>query len=485
MTHRDDEQLAVWLTDGPHHGPVGALEDALTQVRSTGQRPIWMVNLTGGTIAQQPRGGIMRTAILAVTVVALLGLLIGGMIAAGVIGPKPRLPALVDDTGSPSPTDVVPSPTAPQPLAGLVAYNVVTQLDPGQGDCTEANPSRSTCFESHTWLSNADGSGAHRLFPEEFTGQRVLAWSSDGAHILYQGATGDGDGGDLKVTDPAGSERHPLIPSALCAYPCTGADGIAWSPDGTRIAFVRGEGSGVGVGPAEEGTVIAIVDIASGQVTELETTRTTNVSPETCSVSTQCEGMNDTPRWSPDGSRLVFARQVMSPEPGSAWTSAAVYVVNPDGSDLRRVTPTGFYAFNASWSPDGSQLVFVNTEMVVNADHTSVTDMLDDIYTVLPDGADVRRLTDDGRSFNPTWTAGGRLAFTRAIPGADAACRAAHAVWPCSVYDNWIMDADGGNLSKLGTSLAELTSAGCIRCMYPLPKNEYEYLTEALWQPTR
>jgi len=46
------------------------------------------------------------------------------------------------------------------------------------------------------------------------------------------------------------------------------------------------------------------------------------------------------------------------------------------------------------------------------------------------------------------------------------------------------MDADGGNLTKLGTSLAELTSAGCITCMYPLPKNGYEHLSEALWQPT-
>lgn len=413
----------------------------------------------------------MRSAIVAASVVALLGLLVGGMIAAGVIGPKPRLPALLDHTASPSPTDFVPS-AAPAPPAGLVAYKVVTQLEPGQRNCTEdAYPSRDSCFESHIWLSNTDGSGAHRLFPDDVDGS-ILAWSSDGARILYQDAYQDWrNGGDLMLTDPAGSERRRLLPDALCSYPCWSGAGGAWSPDGTRFAIARLDASGVrGAGPAETGSVIAIVDIASGQVTELETTRTTNLS-EQCWVSTQCEGMNDTPRWSPDGSRVVFARQWMSPEPGSTWTSGAVYVVNPDGSDLRRVTPEGLNAWNASWSPDGSQLVFINTQMVVNADHTSVTDFLDDIYTVLPDGADLRRLTDDGRSIGPTWTVDGHLVFTHEIGG-----------WE---FDNWIMDIDGGNLHKLGTSLAELTSAGCMRCMYPLPKNEYEYLSEALWQPTR
>jgi Tol biopolymer transport system component len=221
--------------------------------------------------------------------------------------------------------------------------------------------------------------------------------------------------------------------------------------------------------------VVAILDLASGQVTELESTRTTNVSIyEHCWISSRCEGMDDSPRWSPDGTRLVFSRQHMSPEPGSTWTSAAAYVVNLDGSGLHRVTPEGFFAYGASWSPEGSQLAFVNTEMVVNDDHTSVTDMLTDVYTVSPNGEGLRRLTDDDISIQPRWTADGRLAFSRQIGGSDS-----------NQFENWIMDADGANQMMLGTTLAQLTAAGCVACMYPLPQTEHEFLSEAFWQPVR
>ena len=54
-------------------------------------------------------------------------------------------------------------------------------------------------------------------------------------------------------------------------------------------------------------------------------------------------------------------------------------------------------------------MAFVNAETIVNDALTaSVTDILDDIYTVRPDGADVRRLTDDGSSYRPVRTSKGR-----------------------------------------------------------------------------
>lgn len=65
--------------------------------------------------------------------------------------------------------------------------------------------------------------------------------------------------------------------------------------------------------------------------------------------------------------------------------------------------------------------------------------------TIRPDGSGMQRLTDDGRSFGPRWTSTGQLAFVRGG-------------W------NWLMDAGGGNATRLDFDLDQLTAAGCVIC---------------------
>ena len=59
-----------------------------------------------------------------------------------------------------------------------------------------------------------------------------------------------------------------------------------------------------------------------------------------------------------------------------------------------------------------------------------------DIYTIRPDGADLRRLTTDRISGAASWTVGGRIGFLR--------MRAVTA--PQRQF--WLMDADGGNATQ-------------------------------------
>ncbi len=61
------------------------------------------------------------------------------------------------------------------------------------------------------------------------------------------------------------------------------------------------------------------------------------------------------PRWSPDGQRVAFANITIDPPGGGT-----IYVVNVDGSDLRRIARYQGYYDDVEWSADGAQLYFTS-----------------------------------------------------------------------------------------------------------------------------
>lgn len=68
-------------------------------------------------------------------------------------------------------------------------------------------------------------------------------------------------------------------------------------------------------------------------------------------------GLNCTPRWSPDGSRISFwhAEPLKGQKPCEAGFQ--VWVMNADGSRARPLTPEGMEYAGGAWSPDGRQLL--------------------------------------------------------------------------------------------------------------------------------
>jgi Tol biopolymer transport system component len=58
-----------------------------------------------------------------------------------------------------------------------------------------------------------------------------------------------------------------------------------------------------------------------------------------------------TPRWSPDGTRIVFVAAL----PGKAWK---LHVVSPDRSPVRQLTTLAREERTPGWSPDGRSVVF-------------------------------------------------------------------------------------------------------------------------------
>ena len=73
-------------------------------------------------------------------------------------------------------------------------------------------------------------------------------------------------------------------------------------------------------------------------------------------------GVDHDPVWSPDGTRIAFVRWIMvGIDRDEIVRRPAIHVVDADGSGLSRLTPPGTYDEEPSWSPDGQRLVFVRS----------------------------------------------------------------------------------------------------------------------------
>src|SRR6266550_4334446 len=112
-----------------------------------------------------------------------------------------------------------------------------------------------------------------------------------------------------------------------------------------------------------------------------------------------------TPQWSPDGQRLVFT--------GFSNGFTDLFMINRDGTGLRRLTDDKFADLHPSWSPDGKTIAFVT-------DRGGETDFellrfgnLRIALLHLETGAiDVLGNMDVGKNINPVWAPDGRsLAF--------------------------------------------------------------------------
>ena len=82
------------------------------------------------------------------------------------------------------------------------------------------------------------------------------------------------------------------------------------------------------------------------------------------------------PIWSPDGKTISFI--------SDRYGSEDIFIIDPDGSNERRLTDSPAHDRRASWSPDGRKIAFVS-ERDGNAE----------VYVVDSDGQNQKRLTDN------------------------------------------------------------------------------------------
>jgi Tol biopolymer transport system component len=95
--------------------------------------------------------------------------------------------------------------------------------------------------------------------------------------------------------------------------------------------------------------------------------------------------------WSPDGRRIAYS---YVPYGELGVNASYIYVINVDGTGFAQLTAGDLRDDNPCWSPDGSRLYFVS-------DRHNPGEATLDTYVMNPDGTDIRRITDTPNG----WTA--------------------------------------------------------------------------------
>ncbi len=152
---------------------------------------------------------------------------------------------------------------------------------------------------------------------------------------------------------------------------------------------------------------------------------------------TKAQGADTSPRWSPDGKRFVFEseRDHQSANPQSV--TSEIYVMNADGTGQKRLTTNDVEDWGPDWSPDGKRIAFARPGSAPFSDF--------DVHVMNADGSNATDLTPGpGRDFSPAWSPDGtRIAFASDDDGD---------------YDLYTVASAGGPATKLFDGPADVGS---------------------------
>ena len=130
------------------------------------------------------------------------------------------------------------------------------------------------------------------------------------------------------------------------------------------------------------------------------------------------------PALSPDGTLLVFQ--------SNRTGTFQIYTVKPDGTDLKQLTRGNYFSGTPSWSPDGKQIAY-GTEPQGKPE----------VWIMNADGTNQHAITTSGDDEHPHWAANGRIVFNSARTTPDP-----KADWSKQWHEIFSMKPDGSDVRQ-------------------------------------
>lgn len=231
------------------------------------------------------------------------------------------------------------------------------------------------------YTSNLDGSDLMQITNDTTVLDKTPYspnWSSDGNRIVFAAVDFDNTSTpasyltDIYTVNADGSNLRRIVEGELFTITLFERTGFpAWSPDGTRVAFISAN-----VDSSEAGLYVVNAD---GSDLELVVNILDSDSQFISAVS---------PVWSPDGSSVAFIGAT------SENVRDNIYTVNPDGSEPKQITNLE-YNFtiirpSIAWSPDGTHIAF-SAELSMDVPNVQYS-RVQQIYTASIDGSNLQQL---------------------------------------------------------------------------------------------
>lgn len=261
-------------------------------------------------------------------------------------------------------------------------------------------------------------------------------FSADGSELSLE------KDGDIYLIEPDGSNSRRV--TGNCAYTFAGP---VWSPDDSRIAYdkyqrpvtssdrwveIRDLATGATVSTlgnhpvwAPDSQRIAFSD-PGAEIAVLNLDGTSQAI-----TSTSDSEYDYAPDWAPDGSDILFTHMVTTKQSDNTLQyTGALELVDPEGKYVTTLTspPGGYEDEDASWSPDGTRIVFVRSRQSEPGGR---------VVVVNRDGSGLAVLTPSSGNYGPQWSPDGTKILFQKYG---------------SSYDGVVetMDSDGSDVDSIG-----------------------------------